>query len=114
MEMLAGDDELLLNGTVSFSADYEYEDEEVLIAVDDLYSVSNYTTILHFYSYKKDSKTELAIDESVTIKISVATTETAVDNIAVDNQPTKILHNGQMLIQHNGEMYSIVGQKIAN
>lgn len=114
MEILAGDVELLLNGTVSFSADYEYEDEEVLIAVDDLYSVGNYTTTLHFYSYKKDSKTELAIDESVTIKISVATTETAVDNIAVDNQPTKILHNGQMLIQHNGEMYSIVGQKIAN
>ena len=114
MEILAGDDELLLNGTVSFNADYEYEDEEVLIAVDDLYSVGNYTTTLHFYSYKKDSKTELAIDEYVTIKISVATTETAVDNIAVDNQPTKILHNGQMLIQHNGEMYSIVGQKIAN
>ena len=110
MEILAGDDELLLNGTVSFNADYEYE--EVLIAVDGLYSAGNYTTTLHFYSYKKDSKTELAIDEYVTIKISVATTETAVDNIAVDNQPTKILHNGQMLIQHNGEMYSIVGQKI--
>ena len=110
MEILAGDDELLLNGTVSFNADYEYE--EVLIAVDGLYSAGNYTTTLHFYSYKKDSKTELAIDEYVTIKISVATTETAVDNIAVDNQPTKILHNGQMLIQHNGEMFSIVGQKI--
>lgn len=112
MEILAGDYELELNGSAHFPTGYDYIDEEVLVAVSDLYSAGNYTTTLHFYSYKKDSKTELAIDEYVTIKISVATTETAVDNIAVDNQPTKILHNGQMLIQHNGEMYSIVGQKI--
>ena len=114
MEILAGDYELELNGSAHFPTGYDYIDEEVLVAVSDLYSAGNYTTTLHFYSYKKDSKTELAIDEYVTIKISVATTETAVDNIAVDNQPAKILHNGQMLIQHNGEMYSIVGQKIAN
>ena len=114
MEILAGDEELLLNGTVNFSAGYEYEDEEVLIAVDDLYSVGDYTTKLHFYSYKPDSKTELAIDEYVTIKISVTAIETAVDNTAVDSQPTKLLHNGQMLIQYHGEMFSIVGQKIAN
>ena len=112
MEILAGDYELELNGSAHFPTGYDYIDEEVLVAVSDLYSAGNYTTTLHFYSYKKDSKTELAIDEYVTIKISVATTETAVDNIAVDNQPTKILHNGQMFIQHNGEMYSIVGQKI--
>ena len=112
MEILAGDYELELNGSAHFPTGYDYIDEEVLVAVSDLYSAGNYTTTLHFYSYKKDSKTELAINEYVTIKISVATTETAVDNIAVDNQPTKILHNGQMLIQHNGEMYSIVGQKI--
>ena len=112
MEILAGDYELELNGSAHFPTGYDYIDEEVLVAVSDLYSAGNYTTTLHFYSYKKDSKTELAIDEYVTIKISVATTETAVDNIAVDNQSTKILHNGQMLIQHNGEMYSIVGQKI--
>lgn len=112
MEILAGDDELLLNSTVQFPAGFDYTDEEVLVAVADLYSAGNYTTTLHFYSYKKDSKTELAIDESVTIKISVAITETAVDNIAVDNEPAKVLRNGQLLIQHHGEMFSIVGQKI--
>ena len=76
MEILAGDYELELNGSAHFPTGYEYTDEEVLIAVSDLYSVGTYTTKLHFYSYKKDSKTELAIDEYVTIKVVVAATDT--------------------------------------
>ena len=76
MEILAGDYELELNGSAHFPTGYDYTDEEVLVAVSDLYSAGNYTTKLHFYSYKKDSKTELAIDEYVTIKVVVAATDT--------------------------------------
>ena len=76
MEILAGDYELELNGSAHFPTGYEYTDEEVLIAVSDLYSVGTYTTQLHFYSYKAGSKTELAIDEYVTIKVVVAATDT--------------------------------------
>ena len=75
MEILAGDYELELNGSAQFPTGYDYIDEEVLVAVSDLYSVGTYTTKLHFYSYKKDSKTELAIDEYVTIKVVVAATD---------------------------------------
>lgn len=124
MEILAGDYELELNGSAHFSTGYDYIDEEVLVAVSDLYSAGNYTTTLHFYSYKHDSKTELAIDEYVTIKVLVAGSDTpdtpdtpdnpvtAVDDITLDLPVTKVLRNGQLLIIRNGVVYSAIGHKL--
>ena len=115
MEILAGDYALELNGSAPFYAGYDYEDEEVLVAVDGLYSVGNYTTKLHFYSYEKDSKENLAIDEYVTIRVNVSSVSTDLENIldnAVnENEVKKILHNGQLLILRNGVVYSAVGER---
>ena len=115
MEILAGDYELELNGSAHFPTGYDYTDEEVLIAVSNLYSAGNYTTKLHFYSYKKDSKTELAINEYVSIKVVVSgtdTPDTPVDNIQVEEQATKVLRNGQLLILRDGQTYSVLGERI--
>ena len=117
MEILAGDYELELNGSAHFPVGYDYENEEVLVAVDDLYSVGTYTTRLHFYCYKAGSKEELAIDEYVTIKtiVSNSSTPTDVENLgdeAQSDMTRKILRNGQLLIQHNGVTYSVVGDRL--
>ena len=127
MEILAGDDELELNGSVHFPAGDDYKDVEVMVSVDNLWSVGTYTTQLHFHSYKHDSKTELAIDEYVTIKVLVAGTDipdtpdtpdtpdnpdTAVDDITLDLPVTKVLRNGQLLIIRNGVVYSAVGCRL--
>ena len=110
MEILAGDDELELNGSVHFPAGYDYIDEEVLVAVDNLFSTGNYTTQLHFYSYEKDSKEQLAIDEYVTIKVNV-TLATDVENVEDGERcdVTKLLRNGQLLIRRNGVEYTTLG-----
>ena len=71
MEILVGSDELGLNENLHLDADQDYEDEDVLVEVDGLTTKGTYKTKLHFYSYKKDSKTELAIDKSVIIYIKV-------------------------------------------
>ena len=115
MEILAGDYELELNGSVHFLAGYDYEDEEVYVSVDNLWSVGNYSTKLHFYSYEKDSKTELAIDEYVTIHVNVSSVSTDVEAIgeeARDDEARKILRNGQLLIQRGGVTYSVTGCQI--
>ena len=117
MEILAGDYELELNGSAHFPVGYDYENEEVLVAVDDLYSVGTYITRLHFYCYKAGGKEELAIDEYVTIKtiVSNSSTPTDVENLgdeAQSDMTRKILRNGQLLIQHNGVTYSVVGDRL--
>ena len=115
MEILAGDYDLELNGSAHFPVGYDYEDEEVLVAVDGLYSVGSYTTKLHFYSYEKDSKENLAIDEYVTIRVNVSSVSTdledILDNAVNENEVKKILHNGQLLILRNGVVYSAVGER---
>ena len=114
MEILAGDYELELNGSAHFPAGYDYIDEEVLVAVGGgLTSAGNYTTRLHFYSYKKDSKTELAIDEYVTITTQVThnSVSTDLDELqSSQTQATKILRDGQLLILRNGQSYTVTGQ----
>ena len=115
MEILAGDYELELNGSVHFPAGFDYEDEEVLVAVDNLYSTGNYTTKLHFYSYEKDSKEELAIDEYVTILVQVSDPlETKVEQTqaAKEIETRKELRNGQLLIIRNGEVYGGIGYRL--
>ena len=113
MEILAGDDELEFNGSVHFPAGYDYEDEEVLVAVDNLYSTGNYTTKLHFYSYKKDSKEDLAIDEYVTITTKVKGVSTDVENeVLSGDELKKVLRNGQLQIIRNGVVYSVVGCRL--
>ena len=110
MEILAGNSELELNGSAHFPAGYDYTDEEVLVAVDNLFSAGNYTTQLHFYSYEKDSKEQLAIDEYVTIKVNVSLA-TDVENIETSDQceVTKLLRNGQLVIRRNGVEYTVLG-----
>lgn len=113
MEILAGDYELELNGSVPFPAGENYEDVEVYVSVDNLWSVGNYSTKLHFYSYKVDSKEELAIDEYVTIRVNVSSVSTDVENIddeANSTEARKILRNGQLLILRNGVTYSATGE----
>ena len=115
MEILAGDYELELNGSVHFPTGYDYEDEEVYVSVDNLWSVGNYSTKLHFYSYEKDSKTELAIDEYVTIHVNVSSVSTDVEAIgdeARGDEARKILRNGQLLILRDGVIYSVTGCRI--
>ena len=115
MEILAGYYELELNGSVHFPAGYDYEDEEVYVSVDNLWSVGNYSTKLHFYSYEKDSKTELAIDEYVTIHVNVSSVSTDVEAIGDDTkggEARKILRNGQLLILRDGVTYSVTGCRI--
>ena len=110
MEILAGDYELELNGSAHFPAGYDYEDEEVYVAVDNLYAAGSYTTQLHFYSYEKDSKEQLAIDEYVTIRVNVSL-PTDVENVEDDMRcdVTKLLRNGQLVIRRNGQNYNILG-----
>ena len=110
MEILAGDYELELNGSAHFPAGYDYEDEEVYVAVDNLYAAGSYTTQLHFYSYEKDSKEQLAIDEYVTIRVNVSL-PTDVENVEDDMRcdVTKLLHNGHLVIRRNGQNYNTLG-----
>lgn len=113
MEILAGDYEVELNGSVPFVAGYDYVDEEVYVSVDNLWSVGNYSTKLHFYSYEVGSKEELAIDEYVTIRVNVSSVSTDVENIddeANSTEARKILRNGQLLILRNGVTYSATGE----
>ena len=115
MEILAGDYELELNGSVHFPAGFDYEDEEVLVAVDDLYSTGNYTTKLHFYSYEKDSKEELAIDEYVTIHVQVSDpleTKLANTPIVNDMKTRKELRNGHIFIVKDNQLYDLFGRKV--
>ena len=110
MEILAGDYELELNGSAHFPAGYDYIDEEVLVAVDNLFSTGNYTTQLHFYSYEKDSKEHLAIDEYVTIKVNVKLPTDVEDVMSSERcDVTKLLRNGQLLIRRNGVEYNALG-----
>ena len=110
MEILAGDYELEFNGSAHFPAGYDYEDEEVYVAVDNLYAAGSYTTQLHFYSYEKDSKEQLAIDEYVTIRVNVSL-PTDVENVEDDMRcdVTKLLHNGHLVIRRNGQNYNTLG-----
>ena len=110
MEILAGDYELELNGSAHFPAGYDYEDEEVYVAVDNLYAAGSYTTQLHFYSYEKDSKEQLSIDEYVTIRVNVSV-PTDVENVEDDIRcdVTKLLRNGQLVIRRNGQNYNTLG-----
>ena len=115
MEILAGDYELELNGSVHFPAGFDYEDEEVLVAVDNLYSTGNYTTKLHFYSYEKDSKEELAIDEYVTILVQVSDPlETKVEQTqaAKEIETRKELRNGHIFIVKDNQLYDLLGRKV--
>ena len=115
MEILAGDYELELNGSVHFPAGEDYEDVEVLVSVDNLWSVGTYTTQLHFHSYKHDSKTELAIDEYVTITTKVKGVSTDLENLdetLSGDEVKKIFRNGQLLILRNGVLYSATGYKL--
>ena len=114
MEILAGDWELELNGSAHFNAGYDYEDEEVYVAVDGLESTGDYTTQLHFYSYKHDSKTELAIDEYVTIYIKVMGVGSGLETTPADttNSVRKILRNGQIYILREGKTYSLMGLEV--
>ncbi len=115
MEILAGDYELELNGSVHFPAGEDYEDVEVLVSVDNLWSVGTYTTQIHFYSYEYDSKTELAIDEYVTITTivkGVSTDLETIGNQTQDNELKKLIRDGQLLIIRNGVVYSAIGHKL--
>lgn len=115
MEILAGDYELELNGSVHFPAGEDYEDVEVLVSVDNLWSVGTYTTQIHFYSYEYDSKTELAIDEYVTITTivkGVSTNLETIGNQTQDNELKKLIRDGQLLIIRNGVVYSAIGHKL--
>jgi hypothetical protein len=65
---------------------------------------------LHFYSYEKDSKEQLSIDEYVTIRVNVSL-PTDVENLEDDQQcdVTKQLRNGQLVIRRNGVEYNTLG-----
>ena len=115
MEILAGDYELELNGSVPFAAGYDYVDEEVYVSVDNLWSVGSYSTKLHFYSYKVGSKEELAIDEYVTIRVNVSSVSTDVEEIgdeARGDEARKILRDGRLIIVRNGIVYSARGERL--
>ncbi|MBR5854079.1 MAG: Ig domain-containing protein [Paludibacteraceae bacterium] len=115
MEILAGDYDLELNGSAHFPAGYDYEDEEVYVAVDNLWSVGSYATKLHFYSYEVDSKEELSIDEYVTIRVNVSSVSTDVENIGdaeKGDEARKVIRDGQLLILRNGEAYSVLGNRL--
>jgi hypothetical protein len=116
MEILAGDNEVPFNGTAQFPVGYDYEDEEVYVAISNVFSTGTYETRLHFYSYEKDSKEELAIDEYVTIRTTITTSSTPTDLNDVVNESevgaSKILRDGQLLILRNGLIYSVDGSII--
>ena len=114
MEILAGDYLLELNGAAHFPVGYDYEEEEVLVAVDNLFSTGTYTTRLHFYSYRPDSKTELDIDQYVTIKVHVADlVDTALEDVLSDEQHVhKVVNDGRMYIIRNGKKYDALGTEL--
>lgn len=115
MEILAADYEVELNGSVHFPAGVDYEDVEVYVAVDNLWSVGTYSTKLHFYSYEVGSKEELAIDEYVTITTKVSSVSTDVEAIgdeSIGDEAWKVLRDGQLMIVRNGEVYTVVGTRL--
>ncbi len=116
MEILVGDASLALNGSVQLPAGQDYKDVEVLVSVSSaLASIGTYTTKLHFYSYKKDSKTDLAIDEYVTITTKVTETPDpqGVEDVQSDKiQTTKVLRNGQLYLMYEGQMYDVRGARV--
>ncbi len=113
--ILAGSDYVALNDPVPFPAGTDYNDVDVLIEVADVMSKGiaegTYPTKLHFYSYKKDSKTDLAIDETVNISIivSVDPVPTALDEVDTTAAPQKIFRNGTFYIIRNGVEYNANG-----
>ena len=113
MEILAGDYELELNGSAHFPVGYDYIDEEVLVAVDDLYAAGNYTTKLYFYSYEKDSKEQLSIDEYVAIRVNVSLPTDVEEIVSGEHcDVTKLLRNGQLVIRRNGVEYNTCGMRL--
>ena len=113
--ILAGSDYVALNDPVPFPAGTDYNDVDVLIEVADVMSKGiaegTYPTKLHFYSYKKDSKTDLAIDETVNISIivSVDPVSTALDEVDTTAAPQKIFRDGTFYIIRNGVEYNANG-----
>ena len=112
---MAGSDYVALNDPVPFPAGTDYNDVDVLIEVADVMSKGiaegTYPTKLHFYSYKKDSKTDLAIDETVNISIivSVDPVSTALDEVDTTAAPQKIFRDGTFYIIRNGVEYNANG-----
>jgi len=114
--ILAGSDYVALNDPVPFPAGTDYNNVDVLIEVADVMTKGiaegTYPTKLHFYSYKIDSKKDLAIDETVNISIivSIDPVSTALDEVDTTAAPQKIFRNGTFYIIRNGVEYDATGR----
>lgn len=114
MGILVGNnlDALALNGSLQYAAGEDYTDVPVLVYVSNLTSEGSYSTKMHFYSLKADSKTENAIDEYVTIHINMTSQPQGIEDVTDGAKARKIVRDGQILIIRNGETFSITGARV--
>lgn len=117
MEIVAGSSNLTLGGTVNLGTD-DCTNEEVTLQLNGLTYVEQkyYQTDLQFYSFKKDSKTDYAIDVTIPVMIVIsdepAEDPTGMESVESSVSTQKIIRNGQLLIIRNNEVYSITGSRI--
>ena len=116
MTIEAGSSDLALNGTVNLGTD-DYTNETVTLELNGLSYVEKkyYQTYLQFYSLKKDSKTDYAIDVTIPVMIVIsdepAEDPTGMESVLQSISTQKILRDGQLLIIRNNETYSVMGAK---
>lgn len=114
MGILVGNnlDALALNGSLQYAAGEDYKDVPVLIYISNLTSEGSYSTKMHFYSLKADSKTEKAIDEYVTIYIKMTSQPQGIEDVQSAVEVRKIVRDGQVLIIRNGVTYTTTGIRL--
>ena len=116
-------EDMTLNANYDLGTD-NITDFEILIVVKDIapQHLNAYDSDLQFESYKEGSKTDLAIDKKIPIKLIISEnptpdpwTATGMKSIQQSEVSTqKVIRDGQLVIIRNGERFTITGERIAD
>ena len=110
---MVGEERLYINSAVSMAPDSVYDNVKVSFTIVGQPDKGVYPTKLHFYSYKADSHTELAIDKTIPVVVYVDTNpDEAIDRIHTGETATKILKDGKLLIIRGNRIFDILGIQI--
>lgn len=113
VELMVGEERLYINSAVSMAPDSVYDNVKVSFTIVGQPDKGVYPTKLHFYSYKADSHTELAIDKTIPVVVYVDTNpDEAIDRIHTGETATKILRDGKLLIIRGNRIFDILGIQI--
>ena len=110
VELMVGEERLYINSAVSMAPDSVYDNVKVSFTIVGQPDKGVYPTKLHFYSYKADSQTELAIDKTIPVVVYVDTNpDEAIDRIHTGETATKILRDGRLLIIRGNKIFDVLG-----